>query len=198
MHQAPSWAFDTSVYRKATNAGIVLHYDSNSPASLKCSSVTSLFNRIKSHCSNANARNHDRNYLHQRSGNTAYPLNFIACALRHRNSQPPPTTNGETVLPTWPEFSYAKKLIARRFQPFNFAIPHKPIRLLRGRLVNVKDRLPTLNQRNAVYQIPFSYCPNANAGQTGRQLSASVKEHKGAARRQAELLYSPYIATHST
>ncbi len=36
-------------------------------------------------------------------------------------------------------------------------------------------------QRNVVYHIPCSDCPNAYVGQTGR-----VKEHKGAVRRQDE------------
>ncbi len=47
----------STVYRKATNADIVLHYDSNSPASHKRSYVTALFSRITTHCSNAEARN---------------------------------------------------------------------------------------------------------------------------------------------
>ncbi len=64
VHKLPSGTFETSVYRKATNADIVLHYDSNSPASHKRSCVTALFSRITAHCSNADARNQERSYLH--------------------------------------------------------------------------------------------------------------------------------------
>ncbi len=55
---------------------------------------------------------------------------------------------------------------------------------LRGTLVNVKDPLPTPEQRIVVYHIPCSDCPNAYVGQTGRQFSTRVKEHKDAVRRQ--------------
>ncbi len=99
VHKLPSRTFETSVYRKAANADIVLHYDSNSPASHKRSCVTALFSRITTHCSNAEARNQERSYLHRLFDSNGYPLNFIKRVLRHRNSQPPPTTNGKTAPP---------------------------------------------------------------------------------------------------
>ncbi len=68
--------------------------------------------------------------------------------------------------------------------PSPFFIAHKPTKSLRGTLVNVKDPLPTPKQWNVVYHIPCSNCPNAYMGQTGRQLSTHVKEHKGVVRRQ--------------
>ncbi len=100
VHKLPSGTLEASVYRKATNADIVLHYDSNSPASHKRSCMTALFSRITTHCSNTEARNQERNYLHGLFDSNGYPLNFIKRALRHQNSQPPPNTNGETVPPT--------------------------------------------------------------------------------------------------
>ncbi len=57
---------------------------------------------------------------------------------------------------------------------------------LRGTLLYVKDPLPTPKQRNVVYHIPCSGCRNAYVGQTCRQLSTRVKEHKGAVRGQDE------------
>ncbi len=72
------------------------------------------------------------------------------------------------------------ELIARHLRPFIFFTS------LRGTLVNAKDPLPTPKQRNVVYHIPCSDCPNAYVGQTCRQLSTRVKEHEGAVRRQDE------------
>ncbi len=146
------------MYRKATNADIVLHKNCNSLASHKRSCVTGLFSRITTQCSNAEARNQEKSYLHS----NGYPLNFIKRALRHQNSQPPPTTNGESAPPTWRALPYVKnvsELIARHLHPFNFFIYHKPTKLLRGTLVNLKDPLPTPEQRNVVYHIPCSDCP---------------------------------------
>ncbi len=107
--QKTNYPFETSVYRKATNADIVLHYDSNSSARHTRSCVIALFNRITTHCSNAEARNQGRNYLHRLFDSNGHPLNFINRTLRHRNSQPPSITNGETVPSTWRALPYAKK-----------------------------------------------------------------------------------------
>ncbi len=87
VHKLPSGTFEALVYRKATNADIVLHYDSNSPTSHKRSCMTALFSRITTHCSNAAARNQERNYLHRLIDSNGCPLNFIKRALRHQNSQ---------------------------------------------------------------------------------------------------------------
>ncbi len=79
--------------------------------------------------------------------NNGYPLNFIKSGLGYQNSQPPPTTNGETVPPTWWALPYVKhvsELNARHLHPFNFSTAHKPTKSLRGILVNVKDPLPTM------------------------------------------------------
>ncbi len=106
----------------------------------------------------------------------------------YRNSQTPPTTNGETVPPPRRALPYVKgvsELIARHHRTFNFA--HNPTKSLQGILVKVKDPLPTLKQRNVVHHTPCSDCPNAYVGQTGRQLSAGVKEHKGAVKRPDEI-----------
>ncbi len=75
------------------------------------------------------------------------------------------------------------KLIARHLRPFNLFKAHKPTKSLRRTAVNVKDPLPTPQQRNVVYHIPCSDYPNAYVGQTGRQLFTRVKKHKGAVRR---------------
>ncbi len=45
-HKLLSGTLETSVYRKATNTDIVLHYDSNSPASHKRSCVIALFRML--------------------------------------------------------------------------------------------------------------------------------------------------------
>ncbi len=57
INKLPSGTFETSVYKKATHADIVLDYNSNSPASHKRSCVTELLGRIVTNCSNAKVHN---------------------------------------------------------------------------------------------------------------------------------------------
>ncbi len=108
-----------TVYRKATNADIVLHYNSNSPASHKRSCVTALL--ITTHGSNAEARSQEMNYLHRLFDNNDYPLYFInvPCVnplLRPTGRLPPP--------PTWRALPYIKnvsELIPDTFVPSIFS-----------------------------------------------------------------------------
>ncbi len=175
VYKLPSGTFETSVYRKATNAHIVLHYDSNSPASHKRSCMTALFSRITTHCSNAEARNQERSYLHRQ----------CLPALLHQTciTSPDPSISfyyqrRDCPPPTWRALPYVKnvsELIARHLRPFNFFIAHKPTTSLRGTIKNVKGTLPTAEQLNVVYYIPCSDCSNAYVGETGRQLSTRVK-----------------------
>ncbi len=57
---------------------------------------------------------------------------------------------------------------------------------LRGTLAKVKDPLPTLKQRNVVYQIQCSDLSDAYIGRTGRTLFTRLKEHIGTIRQQDE------------
>ncbi len=69
--------------------------------------------------------------------------------------------------------------VARRLNPYNVKITHKPHSALRSNLVNVKDSVPTLQRCKVIYQIPCSGCDKTYTGQTGRLL----KEHRGSVRR---------------
>ncbi len=64
VRKLPSGLFETSVYRKAANANVVLHYDGTSQISHKCSCVKALSSRITTHYSGTETRNQERNYLH--------------------------------------------------------------------------------------------------------------------------------------
>ncbi len=73
--------------------------------------------------------------------------------------------------------------VARRFNPYNVKISHKPHSALRSNLVHVKDPVPTLQRRKVIYQIPCSGCDKTYAGQAGRLLGTRPKEHRGSVRR---------------
>lgn len=88
-----------------------------------------LFSRFTTHCSYAEARTNERNYLHKPFGTNDYPLKSITRALRYRNGQPPPTTNVEappTLNMALPNAKKVSELIALHIRPFTFVIAHKP------------------------------------------------------------------------
>ncbi len=105
--------FETSVYRKASNAEIAL---STSP---RRSCVKALLSRITTHYSNAEARNQEWGYPHR----------------RYRISQRPHITDGETIPPTCRALPYVKnvsELVARHSHPFHFVIAHKTHQITSG------------------------------------------------------------------
>ena len=72
--------------------------------------------------------------------------------------------------------------IARILQPFNTSVAHKPIPTLRGLLTNVKDQDKLEDRQGAVYMIKCCNCQASYIGETGRNLSMRLIEHKCAKR----------------
>ncbi len=74
----------------------------------KHSCVTALFDRIITHCSEADTDGPEKVYLHGPFMGNGYPLSFIKQALHYRTSQLPPGTDSEVEPPTWRSFPYHK------------------------------------------------------------------------------------------
>ena len=73
--------------------------------------------------------------------------------------------------------------ISRIRQPFNICVAHKPITTLRQLLTNIKDRDEPRNRQGAVYKINCSDCHASYIGETGRNLTTRLTEHKRATRK---------------
>ena len=72
--------------------------------------------------------------------------------------------------------------IARILQPYNIRVVHKPITTLRRLLTNVKDKDKPEDRQGAVYKIKCCDCQASYIGETGRNLSTRLTEHKRATR----------------
>ena len=73
------------------------------------------------------------------------------------------------------------KTIARILQPYNIRVAHKPISTLRL-LTNVKDKSKPEGRQGEVYKIKCCDCQASYIGETGRNLSTRLTEHKQATR----------------
>ncbi len=189
VQKLPLGDFEISVYRKETNAGVDLHFDSNHPACHKRSCIKAFFGRVDTHCSSEGARRQERTYPYMLFNDNGYPLNFIKRTLRQRPLPTRENTTAEIPKTTWRPLPYVQgvsELKARHLRPYNLNIVHKPTESLRKTLVHVEDPLPTQRRRNVVYNILCSDCPIAYVGQTAHQFATRVKEHQSAVRRQNE------------
>ena len=78
--------------------------------------------------------------------------------------------------------SEAPKTIARILQPYNIDVAHKPITTLQRLLINVKGKDKPEDRQGEVSKIKCCDCQPTYIGETGRNLSMRLTEHKQAMR----------------
>ncbi len=83
-----------------------------------------------------------------------YPINFIKQATRPARGTTTTSNEPENAPPTiWRALPYIQGIsesVARRLNPYNVRIAHKPLSALRSNLVLVKDPVPTLQRRKVM------------------------------------------------
>nr|VZI23179.1 unnamed protein product [Spirometra erinaceieuropaei] len=77
-------SLQTSVYRKEAYSEVILHFESNHPVSHKRSTVYSLLNRAKTHCSDETSYRAEMKYLYKLYSQNGYPHDFIRQCMRHQ------------------------------------------------------------------------------------------------------------------
>ena len=90
--------------------------------------------------------------------------------------------SGPVTTATIPYIRDTSETIARILQPCNIRVAHKPITTLRRLLTNVKDKDKPEDRQGAVYKIKCCDCQASYIGETGRNLSTRLTEHKRATR----------------
>ena len=82
-----------------------------------------------------------------------------------------------------PDVRYSEsETIARILQPYNIRVAHKPITTLPRLLTNVRNKDKPKDRQGAVYKIKCCDCQATYIGETGRNLSPRLTEHKRATR----------------
>ena len=90
------------------------------------------------------------------------------------------TNSGPVTTTTIPYIRGTSETIARILQPYNIRVVHKPITTLRRLFTNVKDKDKPEDSQGAVYKIKCCDCQASCIGETGRNLSRRLTEHKRA------------------
>ena len=88
--------------------------------------------------------------------------------------------SGAVTTATIPCIRGTSETIAGVLQPYNIHVAHKPITTLRQLLTNVKDKDKPEERQGAVYKIKCCDCQASYTGETGRNLSMRLTEHKRA------------------
>ena len=90
------------------------------------------------------------------------------------------TNSGPVTTTTIPYIRGTSETIARILQPYNIRVAYKPITTLRRLFTNVKDKDKPEDSQGAVYKIKCCDCQASYIGETGRNLSRRLTEHKRA------------------
>ena len=116
----------------------------------------------------------------QYSSKNNYNTDFVRWNTHSNTDSNIQTNSGPVTTATIPYIRGTSETIARILQPYNIRVAHKPITTLRRLLTNVKDKDKPEDRQGAVYKIKCCDCQASYIGETGRNLSTRLTEHKRA------------------
>ena len=111
-----------------------------------------------------------------------YNTDFIRRNTRSNTDSNTQINSDPVTTATIPYIRGTSETIARILQPYNICVEHKPITTLRRLLTDVKEEDKPEDRQGAVYKIKCRDCHASYLGETGRNLSTRLTEHKRATR----------------
>ena len=197
VHRA-NFGFAFSVYRKPTHTDTYIHFYSHHSQQIKQSVVFNLFLRAHRICDPIHL-DKELEYIKQAFQKLGYPQEFITKSLSNakRTYYIGNNKNKDNNRPKCLKLPYSKALsplkhITNSHQnSFNITFEYK--NTLKNKFVrnSTSDRT---NEDRGVYIVPCKDCPLVYVGETGRNISTRIEEHKQACRKGNP---NSAIATHS-
>ena len=174
----------TTIYRKLTHTNRLLDQSSYNPTSHKATTIRTLTRRAQLVCDSPGSLQDETDYLNNVFRKNNYNTDFVK-QNTHSNTDSNTQTNvnsGPVTTAIIPYIRGTSETIARILQPYNMHVAHKPITSLWRLLTNVKDKDKPEDRQGAVYKIKCCDCQASYIGETGRNLSTRLTEHKRATR----------------
>ena len=181
--------FMFGIYRKPTHSNQYLHYYSWQPDHVKRSALFSLFLRAYRICDSTHLET-EIDYIFSCFKKVGYPQFFIQRVLSdvrkkyfNRNSSPvSQDDNSRKPVISLPYNSFANRYIKPLFAAEDSRVVHCSNNTLRKNLFKPK---PPCSSRSSsgVYVVPCNDCSQCYIGETGRDLSVRLGEHRGYVRR---------------
>jgi hypothetical protein len=168
----------TSVYRKATDSGRYLNYNSNHPHSTKSGIAAGLLHRAKSHCFEKQDLKNEEERIEQILTANDYPshvLNKIKYNLKREKKKEEKEKPVTTVV--IPYVQGLSEKIQRLGREVNVRVVCSSRDTLKSTLVRTKPDVKKSMNKNVVYSIPCM-CEKEYIGETSRPLEVRVNEHR--------------------
>jgi len=171
-----------SVYRKPTNSGKFLDFDSYHHTTHKRNVILSLKNRAKKICSE-NILAHENKLINEQLKNNGYPKSFLNKTKINTQIQ---QASQQFRYISAPYIKGASEKIGKLFKQYNIKLSNKSSNTLRRQLCKLKDKCDLLQNSEVIYQVNCNDCPKTYTGETGRELDVRIKEHQRNVRQQNE------------
>jgi hypothetical protein len=198
--------FNTKVYRKPTDKGILLNYNSNHSHATKSTVVRSGLMRAYNYCKEKTDRQNEISKVYQDLTRNDYPTSFIkrvhqkvisylnSKKQKHTQNTTNDSTNTQTtthtnptesqkqhtiVIPFVKEIASAIQKVTKKCFPNNVRIAFTSKDTIRKNVNNVKPK-SKIKLNNLLYKVNCKICPSTYIGQTKRNVKTRLKEHKAA------------------
>ena len=172
----------TTIYRKPTHTDRLLDQSSYNPTSHKATTIRTLTRRAHLVCDSPDSLQDETDYLYNVFSKNNYNTDFVRRNTHSNTDTQTNVNSGPVTTATVPYIRGTSETIALILQPYNIRVAHKPITTLRRLLTNVKDKDKPEDRQGAVYKIKCCDCQASYIGETGRNLSTRLTEHKRATR----------------
>ena len=180
MKREEDGSISTSVYRKPTHTDQYLQYSSHHPLSHKLSVIRTLFSRADVLSSDALEKTSEDLHITDALIENGYPRNLVQNTYKQQNRVTERTTQQPSTKVIIPYIQGQSEAIRRVLKDLDIQTCFTPVSTLRQMLSHPKDPIPTMKKSGVVYRIPCADCDKSYVGQTGRNLSVRIKEHKKA------------------
>jgi hypothetical protein len=168
----------TSVYRKPTESGLCLQYDSNHPKPVKNGVVNNLLHRASTHCHDELEYKKEVEKVKLILINNKYPESLINSIIKarerkHTKKKVDEKPHATVILPYMPLLGEKIKRIGKNC---NIRVVFSSKETMRAELVRFKPKSKTI-KKDVIYKIPCE-CSKSYIGETGRALETRLSEHQ--------------------
>ena len=174
------FTFTTAVYRKPTNTGRYLQYDSHHPLSHKRAVVKTLMERAMRLSGDSHKLKTESQYIQDTLSGNVYPRHLFKPSYKqHHESEVKIKPRFRITLPYIQGIS---ERIARLLAPYDVRVCHRPVNKLRSFFPSPKDIIPNDSRCGEVYNIRCEDCMKVYIGQTKNSLATRLGQHRAALR----------------
>ncbi len=170
----PDGKLQTTVYRKPTNTGRYMQFNSSHSLSTKRGFIKGLFLRAQRICSTENLLLKENSTIISELQMNGYPLKLIKSVMSQGNA----TRKEWTKTISIPYVPGKSEAIRRILNKVNIQVALSSQNPLGKALSKVKDDIPMEDQGNLIYKLSCNDCDAVYVGETSRALADRIREHR--------------------